>query len=142
MKTCSTCGELKENEFFSKHHKGSQGLQHNCKQCCKELRVSYYKKYPERNRIRSIKNNYGISFEELEEKYRKQSGFCAICNRPIKLFAVTKEESVDVGRVDHDHTTGKTRGLLCNHCNIGLGHFFDNKVLIERAKEYLEEYDN
>jgi hypothetical protein len=40
------------------------------------------------------------------------------------------------------HTTGKVRGLLCNHCNIGIGHMKDNVVLLRNAVKYLEEFES
>ncbi|MGE0576133.1 MAG: endonuclease VII domain-containing protein [Reyranella sp.] len=62
---------------------------------------------------------------------RAQEGRCKICRRPAE------EGQWKVLRVDHDHATGKIRGLLCHHCNVALGHFGDSPELLERAAEYL-----
>ena len=60
-----------------------------------------------------------------------QHGKCAICggNRSIK-------DTFRLG-IDHDHATGRIRGLLCGNCNIGLGHFDDSPGLLEKAADYL-----
>lgn len=73
-----------------------------------------------------IRNKYGLSLEALQTMEDTQNGLCAICGRvPVKFH------------VDHDHVTGRVRGLLCNHCNWGLGHFFDNCTLLQKAIVYL-----
>jgi Recombination endonuclease VII len=58
-----------------------------------------------------------------------QAGLCAICCEPMKPGMGTC--------VDHDHLTGKVRGLTCRHCNFGLGHFQDDPVKLESAAVYL-----
>jgi hypothetical protein len=73
----------------------------------------------------------GVTQEQYDGAYLKQKGVCAICSLPcaqgISLAA------------DHCHTTGIFRGLLCGSCNLGLGKFKDNKLLLENAIQYLKE---
>jgi hypothetical protein len=64
-------------------------------------------------------------------------GRCQICG---KEFDLTKGSKFGF-RIDHDHQTGKVRGVLCNSCNIGLGFFKDNAVLLMKASEYLTDRD-
>lgn len=61
----------------------------------------------------------------------KQGNKCAICNRHRLEF--TQDLAVD-----HDHITGKIRGLLCHKCNVGLGYFKDDVLLVKKAAEYLQ----
>ena len=70
--------------------------------------------------------------------FENQNGLCAICNQPE-----TKKLKGNVValHVDHDHKTGKIRGLLCFTCNIGLGLFQDNKTLLFSALEYVERHE-
>ena len=65
-----------------------------------------------------------ISDEALLE-LKATTHSCVICGDTTKLV------------VDHDHATGKIRGMLCNHCNRGLGHFRDDPMLLEFAAQYL-----
>ena len=81
-----------------------------------------------RLRIHSITHEYFVN------KLREQHNACAICNVP---FDLSKLQFVVV---DHDHTTGKVRGLLCRWCNWGLGHFKDNGAALKNAAEYLKQY--
>lgn len=66
--------------------------------------------------------------EEFEERLASQNGQCAICSKHIT--------GRDIHR-DHDHSTGEWRGLLCNNCNRGLGHFQDDPELLMAAAFYL-----
>ena len=74
--------------------------------------------------------NYNISLEEYNQMLEDQNEKCIICNK-------TNNDGKRLS-IDHDHKSGEIRGLLCNHCNIGLGHFKDDINLLERAIEYLK----
>lgn len=65
----------------------------------------------------------------------KQEGKCKICSSSDSHRTGTKYNLF----VDHCHATGKVRGLLCHHCNAGLGHLKDSKEILERAIRYLDE---
>lgn len=77
----------------------------------------------------------GITSDQYEERIAKQNNLCAVCGYP--------ETKTINGRlvplsVDHDHKTGEIRGLLCDHCNNGLGRFQDDVKRLRRAIDYLE----
>lgn len=91
--------------------------QNNPKKC-----QNYY-----RNSVLKI---YGITPQEYDALLKNQNGKCAICRRPHTDF----ERRL---HVDHDHSTGKVRGLLCVKCNQGIGYLDDCPELLERARQYL-----
>jgi Recombination endonuclease VII len=96
------------------------------KQRCKE----YY--YNNKDNVKNtyLQTNYGITLEDYNLFLEQQSEKCKICNKNCptgKSLAV-----------DHNHETGKVRGLLCKNCNIGLGMFFDNLDFLEFAVLYLK----
>ena len=99
---------------------------------------NYYNKPKVRNNRRNnqLKRYFGITLEEYNTLFIKQSGLCAICfkSETIKQFGKIKPLSVD-----HCHKTNKIRGLLCSSCNVGLGHFKDDILLLGSAKKYLIE---
>jgi hypothetical protein len=112
------------------------------KAAAKAYREKNLEKSKESNRLWRIKNKekvwqkgimvrYNLSLETYESMFRSQNGCCKICSK----------QNLDGKRlfVDHDHKTGTVRGLLCHHCNAGMGHFFDNPDLIERVIKYLNE---
>jgi hypothetical protein len=92
----------------------------------------FYKKNPHRQRIR-ILAQYGLTEEGFDELLKSQNGVCAICG---KSRSEIKSNLV----VDHDHKTGKVRGLLCVQCNTSLGNLKDNTDLLKKAAEYLENH--
>ena len=79
-----------------------------------------------------LKRKYGLTPEEYDEMLRTQHGVCAICcEKPGDLPL----------HVDHDHTTGKVRGLLCIRCNNALGLFQESHALFQAAAHYLDPPD-
>lgn len=65
----------------------------------------------------------------------EQNGVCAICRCKEKI--INKNGKKWLLAIDHNHKTGKIRGLLCNSCNIGLGRFNEDIKLLKKAIEYL-----
>jgi hypothetical protein len=75
--------------------------------------------------------NYKLRIDEVEALEKKQNYVCAICSK------LPQRRALDV---DHDHATGKIRGMLCEHCNKGLGHFYDDPELMILAANYLKQF--
>lgn len=73
----------------------------------------------------------GFTPEYFNTTWERQKGLCAICR--IDLHTVARGQC----HADHDHVTGHTRGILCAHCNWGLGHFKDNAPFLLAAAEYI-----
>lgn len=90
-------------------------------------------KFYKNNRNSVLKRKYGISLEEYNIRLEEQDFSCLICNG---------EEIDRQLAVDHDHKTGKVRGLLCGSCNRALGLFKDSPELMEKAINYLKENSN
>jgi hypothetical protein len=68
--------------------------------------------------------------EQIKELEAEQGGVCAICGKPPKVGGRRLS-------VDHDHATGKIRGMLCTRCNTALGSFDDDIERITKAADYL-----
>jgi hypothetical protein len=85
-------------------------------------------------RDRRIEQKYKVSPERLEELLLEQENACAICTTPFG------ESAVDRFNVDHNHSTGQVRGLLCQKCNQALGMMDDDPLYLERAARYLRSH--
>lgn len=114
--SCTRCHTEKPAtaEYFPLHNKKRNGLDSWCRAC-----RSTYRNANCRGKFRAV-----ISDEKLQE-IKNSTTECVICGDAGQLV------------VDHDHSTGKVRGMLCNHCNRGLGHFRDDPTLLEFAAQYL-----
>lgn len=83
-----------------------------------------------------LRKRYKVTIDWYREQLSKQNNVCAICNQSEKTIIHGKIISMPV---DHDHETGKARGLLCTKCNRGLGLFRDDINLLKSAIEYLQK---
>lgn len=102
----------------------------------KVKRKEWCKKNPEKI-IEADLRKYGITFKQYNEMLIKQNNICAICNKPETAF-IKKTNKIKALSVDHCHTTGKIRGLLCHKCNYGIGMFKENIKSLSNAIKYLK----
>lgn len=111
---------------------------------CRKASMRWREKHPEKSRIsakRYRENNpekitnarrkriHGISPDAFRNFLETQKYSCAICEK--------KFTKARLPHIDHDHSSGKIRGLLCSPCNLGLGQFKDSKLILRRAANYL-----
>lgn len=162
MKQCSICKEEKEYIDFPTQNKATGKLMSACKLCRsiaqkekrkrlgdaqkekdrilyqknKAHRVNYAReyraKYPERTRATNLKQKYGITQKDYDEMIVQQDNKCAICQRDMTEYG-------KIFCVDHNHTTGKVRGLLCDPCNYGLGFYEKHK---DKYVKYLKLHES
>lgn len=97
-------------------------------------RKNYHQKNPQCRRSVKLKYEYGLTFEQYQGMIHQQNDQCAICH----CSAIHRKSNS--WHVDHDHQTGKVRGLLCKSCNTGLGQFKDDIALLEAAIKYLQKH--
>ena len=133
VKKCSKCKETKDVSQFNKRVNRATGIQSQCKAC-----ISASKVYdPEKSRQWLLKK-YGINQEIFDELLNSQNNSCAICK--VHINDAYKDASRKAQLcVDHCHTTGKVRGLLCDKCNRGIGLLQDNLSILKNAVIYLEK---
>ena len=85
-----------------------------------------------------LRKNYGIGKDDYERMYQEQEGVCKICGGEGFSMHKKSKDSLKLV-VDHCHTTGVVRGLLCHNCNRGLGLFKDSEVFMRKALSYLKQ---
>lgn len=106
----------------------------------KEYKKEYIKKWrladPDRFRSYSLKRRFGITLDDYNKMLEAQGGVCAICRLPEVVMERGRVRNL---HVDHDHDTNAIRGLLCDACNRGLGHFRDSISNLRAAIAYLEK---
>lgn len=147
MKTCSKCSIEKPLTEFSRRKNSKDGYQGECK-VCSYGRIKIYSKTkewqdyqkqwklnnPDKLKNNQLKRKFGITLEDYNLRLFNQKGCCAICNTHHTIIHEKTGKSL---HVDHCHTTGKVRGLLCYQCNAGLGYFRDNTNYLQSAINYL-----
>lgn len=144
VKVISTYRNKKKAEQTGRPSKYPQGYfkKKKCRHCGKEFLPKapselycsdFCKDYAETERY--YKRVYHISLKEHLDMAERQNFVCAICGKPN--FAMG-ERHTGCLVVDHDHKTGKVRGLLCHNCNRALGLLQDNSLTVYKAYTYLQ----
>jgi len=122
---CTQCNMRRpEIAYKSRLSKGKIVLRQpcsNCRESPRDPRKRWHVKY----------SRYGITEQQFWNLWDAQYGCCAICEYEFN--------KIEEANVDHNHETKKIRGLLCGHCNKGLGQFKDNPNLLDRALLYILE---
>lgn len=98
-------------------------------------------KYPEFERIRHLKRHFGITKDDYIRMYEEQGGVCAICKQP-ENFLDKNTGKVRNLAVDHNHTTGKVRALLCFGCNSTVGRIEENIDRLPGIDAYLKQHNS
>jgi hypothetical protein len=86
----------------------------------------------------NCRERYNMTVPERQVMVDAQDNKCAICNSELAGWG--KGWSADSSAVDHCHTTGKVRGILCYHCNTGIGQLKEDITVLKSAIKYLEKY--
>lgn len=141
-KSCGGCNQLLPLGEFHKNAKSKDGHSGRCKKCVKAYGASHYaanrerklalsnawrRNNPDRFMTAYLKRNYNITLADFNQIFEAQGKCCAIC----------KATDAPKWAVDHCHSSGTVRGILCNACNLGLGQFSDSPERLASAQTYL-----
>jgi hypothetical protein len=129
-KLCPKCQTPKELEAFGKGDGKAFGKHSWCKACINERRRNHYD--TDVAYRMHLQFTYGLSIDQYLSMYYDQGGRCASCKDRLELRSRSRIA------VDHDHHTGKVRGLLCNACNSALGMLRDDHRRIQGLARYLK----
>ena len=132
-RTCYKCKVEKTTEDFYVRNKVTMVRQSVCKECTKERVRKRHLENPARTKNNDLKRMYGITLDEHNKMFEEQNGVCYLCKKP-------GDGRWEKLCVDHDHTTGKVRKLLCRSCNTALGQVGDNVDLLMNMVQYLKEH--
>ncbi len=143
-KTCCLCNNEKPLELFAKN--GDRGFRSYCKLCDAGAQKRYRESHreilnerrrkqtandPKINRNYNLRQKYGITLGQWESLFDSQNRVCKICK--------TDQPKGRGWQTDHDHSTGKIRGILCHSCNSLIGHSMENENIMLSAIQYLKD---
>jgi hypothetical protein len=142
-KICPTCKiEKPLSDYWMRKTRGGQQAASRCKVCSTEENRKWRAANPDHEKLRYARERvqtrerhlvrkYGVDLSAYSAMLEDQAGACAICGKPDTA------EHHGVLHVDHCHSTGAVRGLLCRNCNHVLGLMKDGATLMDKAAEYL-----
>ena len=132
FKVCSRCNINKDETNFQKRKDRPIGLRPWCRDCQREIDREFRKTDSGKKKYRKEnwkKSGINITYEEYREKYERLKGCCEICQDKLPELCV-----------DHNHTTGQIRGLLCTPCNLAIEHLKESTEILNNAVKYLNNY--
>jgi len=131
-KKCNRCQEVKTEFEFHKDKTTKLGLYGFCKVCKAKATSKYHHENKDHRRNLQLKRYYGITLEDYNSMREKQNFCCYTCG--------TEEKNLRRGLlVDHNHTTGKVRKLLCDYCNVVLGKVKENTEILRNLIKYIDD---
>jgi hypothetical protein len=132
-KYCKNCNTDKSVEDFYKNHRTLDGLFYQCKKCCilqdkKQTAAAPFKKQVREfnRRLKKAGHTKTITFDQFNLLLETQNNNCNICNTQLTQPCI-----------DHNHSDGKIRSLLCRKCNLLLGMCNEEVLILEKAIKYL-----
>lgn len=146
MKKCNQCSETLPLENFYKRNDSTK-YQNKCKKCMDKNYKNYYKNNSEKilnqqqtqsldkRREQEYLRKYNMTLNEWNSIFESQNFSCAICGTKNFTGAGFKPH------VDHNHSNGKIRGLLCADCNHGIGKLKEDISILYKAIEYLKKHN-
>jgi hypothetical protein len=135
---CTICGKFKSwNEFPRNSRNKKYGRGNKCNPCNRAVVKAYRLRNPRWKKNASLSARYGLTVDEYETMLQKQKHACAICGGKENMIIPSTGRTYSLS-VDHNHKTGKVRGLLCTQCNHMLGRAADDPEILRRAAKYLE----
>jgi len=128
-RVCTVCKQYKPLTDFHRHKICLYGIEPFCKKCKLDKRKVRERNNPRQARNVDLKAKYGITIEDYEAMFARQSGQCAICGREDQKLVV-----------DHHHATGRVRSLLCHLCNAMIGCAREQPEILRRGAAYLATF--
>ena len=132
FKVCSRCKIEKDETNFQKRKDRPIGLRPWCRDCQRNIDREDRKTDNGKRKYRNSnwkQKGINITYEEYKEKYVRLGGCCEICKEQLPSLCV-----------DHNHTTGQIRGLLCTPCNLAIEHLKESTNILMNAIDYLYKY--
>ena len=152
MKQCRVCGKEKLLTDYYKRTDPRRAMSDPCRECVLAARKAdyhkrkeymserarrYRKEHPEKIRDTKLRQTYNVGSDYYNEKLAEQGGVCAGCRQNVQIIWKGKVVAM---AIDHDHKTGKNRGVLCMHCNRALGSLRDDINVLNNLIDYLNKY--
>lgn len=131
MRQCKSCGKLKAMNYY---HVKKELHRVVCIACANLKAKLYRDANKDKFKERDLRRNFGISMAEYNLLLRKQNYVCAICLKPE---VTTRNGKLKKLAVDHRHSDGTIRGLLCAKCNMAIGLLNENTEVLNTIRKYL-----